>query len=176
MKIYFIDKMRIKQIWSAMLKSSKLFIDRLISHRDIQISQTSVLKYSRKFYKCSFVYFVLLSHELSQASIVKQILKQFFFAFSGSYLYWGLEIIDLSAQRVLLDHLFVHLKYHLGAEKCPYQRAAKLRIMVPSCNVENCKDTLAIMVGKGEIQKKGRTYCVAGAPNDVSYIISYYTS
>ena len=27
--------MRVIQIWSAMLKSSKLFIDRLISHRDL---------------------------------------------------------------------------------------------------------------------------------------------
>ena len=25
------------------------------------------------------------------------------------------------------------------------------------------------MVGKGEIEKKGRRYCVAGAPNDVCY-------
>ena len=27
----------------------------------------------------------------------------------------------------------------------------------------------ATMVEKGEIKKKGRTYCVAGEPNDVSY-------
>ena len=41
--------------------------------------------------------------------------------------------------------------------------------MLRSCNVENCEDTLAIMVQKGEIQKKGRMYCMTRAPNDVSF-------
>ena len=41
--------------------------------------------------------------------------------------------------------------------------------MLHSCDVENYEDTSATMVEKGEIKKKGRTYCVAGEPNDVSY-------
>ena len=41
-------------------------------------------------------------------------------------------------------------------------------IMLHSCDVENCEDTSATMLEKGETWKKGRTYCVAGAPNDVS--------
>ena len=32
------------------------------------------------------------------------------------------------------------------------------------------------MVEKGEIKKKGRTYCVAGAPNDVSFKNNTYIS
>ena len=39
-------------------------------------------------------------------------------------------------------------------------------------NVENCEDTSASMVARGEIKRKGRTYCVARAPNDVSYKIN----
>ena len=39
-------------------------------------------------------------------------------------------------------------------------------------NVENCEDTSASMVERGEIKRKGRTYCVASAPNDVSYKIN----
>ena len=52
-----------------MFKCSKLFIDRLISDCDIQTSQTYVLKYFTKFKKkCSFIYLVLLSHELRWAT------------------------------------------------------------------------------------------------------------
>ena len=51
-----------------MFKTSKLFINRWISNRDFQISQTYVLKYSRRFKKCSFIYFALLCYELSPAS------------------------------------------------------------------------------------------------------------
>ena len=39
-------------------------------------------------------------------------------------------------------------------------------------NVENCEDTSAGMVERGKINWKGRTYCVARAPNDVSYKIN----
>ena len=41
--------------------------------------------------------------------------------------------------------------------------------MLHSCDVENYEDMSATMVEKGEIKKKGRTYCVAGEPNDISY-------
>ena len=39
-------------------------------------------------------------------------------------------------------------------------------------NVENCEDTSAGMVERGKINWKGRTYCVARAPNDISYKIN----
>ena len=42
-------------------------------------------------------------------------------------------------------------------------------MMLSSRDVENCEDTPAIMEEKGETKKRGRTYCVAGAPNDVRY-------
>lgn len=42
-------------------------------------------------------------------------------------------------------------------------------MMLNSRDVENCEDTPAIMVEKGETKKRRRTYCVAGAPNDVRY-------
>ena len=41
--------------------------------------------------------------------------------------------------------------------------------MLHSRDVENCENTAATLVGKGGIEKKGRTYCVTGEPNDVSY-------
>ena len=41
--------------------------------------------------------------------------------------------------------------------------------MLHRYDVENCEDTSATMLEKGEISKIGRTYCVAGAPYDVSY-------
>ena len=52
----------------------------------------------------------------------------------------------------------------------PFKRAAKT-IMLRGCDVENCKDkdTSKTMVGKGKILEKGRTHCVAGAPNNVGY-------
>ena len=43
-------------------------------------------------------------------------------------------------------------------------------MMLSSRDVENCEDTPAIMEEKGETKKRGRTYCVAGAPNDVRII------
>ena len=42
-------------------------------------------------------------------------------------------------------------------------------MMLSSRDVENCEDTPAIMEEKGETKKRGRTYCVAGVPNDVRY-------
>ena len=42
-------------------------------------------------------------------------------------------------------------------------------MMLSSRDVENCEDTPAIMEEKGETKKRGRTYRVAGAPNDVWY-------
>ena len=48
------------------------------------------------------------------------------------------------------------------------KRAAKT-IILHSCDVENCEDTSATIVERGEIQRKGRTYCLAEAPNDVSF-------
>ena len=36
------------------------------------------------------------------------------------------------------------------------------------------QDTSATMEKKGEIKKRGRTYCVAGAPNDVMVIMLRY--
>ena len=50
----------------------------------------------------------------------------------------------------------------------PIKRTAKT-IILHSCDLEICKDTLTTIVERGEIQGKERTYCVAGAPNDVSY-------
>ena len=41
--------------------------------------------------------------------------------------------------------------------------------MLHSRDVENWENTAATLVGKGGIEKKGRTYCVTGEPNDVSY-------
>ena len=41
--------------------------------------------------------------------------------------------------------------------------------MLHNYDVENCEDTSATMVKKGEIEKKRRTYCEAGEPNSVSY-------
>ena len=42
-------------------------------------------------------------------------------------------------------------------------------MMLNNRDVENCEDTLAIMLEKGETKERGRTYCLAGAPNDVRY-------
>ena len=42
-------------------------------------------------------------------------------------------------------------------------------ITLHSCDLENCEDTTATMLKKGEIWKKGRTHCMAGALKDVSY-------
>ena len=42
-------------------------------------------------------------------------------------------------------------------------------MMLSSHDVENCEDTPAIMEEKGETKKRGRTYCVAGVPDDVRY-------
>ena len=39
-------------------------------------------------------------------------------------MYLKLEITDLSAQRLLFDHRFVHFKYDLAAKKCPHQRGS----------------------------------------------------
>ena len=39
-------------------------------------------------------------------------------------IYLKLEITDLSAQRLLLDHCFVNFKYDLAAKKCPHQRGS----------------------------------------------------
>ena len=47
--------------------------------------------------------------------------------------------------------------------------------MLRNCDIENCEHTSATMVEKGEIYKKGRTYYVAGAPNDVSFKNSTHT-
>ena len=41
--------------------------------------------------------------------------------------------------------------------------------MLHSCDLENCEDTSATMVQKGEIYKKGRSYSMAGAPNDFGF-------
>ncbi|RMX39051.1 hypothetical protein pdam_00017603, partial [Pocillopora damicornis] len=41
--------------------------------------------------------------------------------------------------------------------------------MLCSCDVENCDDTSATMAEKGKNSKNRRTYCLAGAPTDVSY-------
>ena len=49
-------------------------------------------------------------------------MKSFFCIFWLMYL--KLEITDLSAQRLLLDNVFVHLKYNLAAKKCPHQRGS----------------------------------------------------
>ena len=46
------------------------------------------------------------------------------------------------------------------------QNCAAKTIMLRSCDIKNCEETL---VEKGEIKKRGQTYCVAGALNDVSY-------
>ena len=42
-------------------------------------------------------------------------------------------------------------------------------MMLNSRDCEYCEDTLANRVEKGVTKKRGRTYCVAGAPNDVRY-------
>ena len=54
------------------------------------------------------------------------------------------------------------------SKSVPKKRAAKT-IILHSCDVENCGDTSATIMERGEIQRKRRTYCVAGAPNDISY-------
>ena len=48
------------------------------------------------------------------------------------------------------------------------KHAAKT-IMLHRCDVENCEDTSATMMEKGEIWKIGQTYRVVEAPNDISY-------
>ena len=50
--------------------------------------------------------------------------------------------------------------------------SAAKTIMLHCGNVENCEDTSAGMVERGKINWKGRTYCVARAPDDVSYKIN----
>ena len=47
--------------------------------------------------------------------------------------------------------------------------SAAKTIILHSCYVKNCEGTLATVVERGEIQRKGRMYCVVGAPNDVSH-------
>ena len=47
--------------------------------------------------------------------------------------------------------------------------------MLRNCDIENCEHMSATMKEKGEIYKKGRTYYVAEAPNDVSFKNSTHT-
>ena len=42
------------------------------------------------------------------------------------------------------------------------------KITLHCCDIETSEDALATIEDRGEIQRKGRMYCVAGAPNDVS--------
>ena len=46
--------------------------------------------------------------------------------------------------------------------------------MLHSYDIENCEVMSATMVEKGEIYKKGRTYCLARVLNDVSYKSNKY--
>ena len=62
----------------------------------------------------------------------------------------------------------MHRKYDLAAKKRPHKRAAKTT-MLHSCADVSSQFSTSTMVEKGEIKKKRRTYCVAGAPNDGSY-------
>ena len=63
---------------------------------------------------------------------------------------------------------FRALKVRFGGQKVFLLSAAKT-IMLCSCDVENCDDTSATMAEKGKNSKNRRTYCLAGAPTDVSY-------
>ena len=54
----------------------------------------------------------------------------------------------------------MHRKYDLAATRVGQNN------QLHSCDVENCEDTLVTMVDKGEIKRKGRTYCMAGALYD----------
>ena len=101
--------------------------------------------------------------------LLKCLWHEFFFAFSGWQLYSKLEIIDLSAQRVLPNHFFLRIESTIWRPKSVLIKRAAKTIILQSCDVENCEYTSSILVEKGEILKKGRTYCVVGAPNDVSY-------
>ena len=57
-----------------------------------------------------------------------------------------LEIIDLSAQRVLLDHFLCIESTIWGPKSVPIKRAAKT-IMLHTCDIENCEDTPATIYG-----------------------------
>ena len=65
--------------------------------------------------------------------------------------------------------IFLCIESTIWGQKGVSIQCAANTIMLHSCDVENCEDTSATMVEKGETLKKGRTYCVAGAPDDVSY-------
>ena len=69
---------------------------------------------------------------------------------------------------MLLDH-FLCIEITICWPKSVSVKRAAKTIMLHSCDVENCEDTSATLVEKGEIWMKGRTYCMARAPNDVSY-------
>ena len=75
---------------------------------------------------------------------------KFFFGIFWLKPYLKLEISDLSAWRVLLDNFLCIESTIWGPKGVPIQRAAKT-IMLHSCDVENCEDTSATMVEKGEI-------------------------
>ena len=62
--------------------------------------------------------------------------------------------------------IFCALKIRFGGKKSvPIKRATKT-ILLHSCDIEKCEETL---VERGEIKKRGQKYCVAGEPNDIKY-------
>ena len=54
----------------------------------------------------------------------------------------------------------------------PFSARLKRSCCDRNCDIQNSEETL---VEKGEIKKRGRTYCVAGALNDVSYMNDTHT-
>ena len=110
-----------------------------------------VTKYPAKCLKCLWHNYFILS---------------FFF-----FIFWLIAVFKISNNRpqCLMSSswpFFCASEAWFGGQKC---KPAAKTIMLHSCDLENCEDTSATMAQKGEIYKKGRTYSMAGAPNDVGF-------
>ena len=70
--------------------------------------------------------------------------------------------------------IFLSIESTIWQPKIVPVKCTATMIMLHSYDIEKCEVMLATMVEKGEIYKKGQTYCLAGAPNDVSYKSNKY--
>ena len=87
---------------------------------------------------------------------------EFFFRIFWLIAVFKIKIIQFSVLRGLLNRpIFLCIESTIWRP----QELAKT-IKLHSYDVENCEDTLVTMVDKGEIKRKGRTYCMAGALYD----------
>ena len=94
--------------------------------------------------------------------VVDFVQGEFFFRIFWLIAVFKINIIQFSVLRGLLNRpIFCASKVRFGGHKSWPKQSS-----YTSCDVENCEDTLVTMVDKGEIKRKGRTYCMAGALYD----------